>query len=308
LTVTPLPKLGELVDLTFTVEVIRSDDQNQPAAGLTNSKAWLDFYWTNTQGSYVEAYTPVRVPVEEVVIDGELPWSGNYSRGLTLRSRIKLTREGIWNIRGAFYGEGWRAGAGAEMRVAVADGTAANMNTPDFKQGPLAYLGNLSHEGGVSHPIIAYEGIPVTLGLDLSRAPRVGEEVTLSCRITSVVDMPDISIEWVFYRTLGETTQVISPAEMLSSADLDWATDIRKGEPVVFSTQIKFPAEGEWEIVAMGKSGTRYLTGAAHRMRFDITPSKSYFGWVYTHSGEPTDTPTGTPSGVKAIYDTPTAH
>jgi hypothetical protein len=193
LTVTPLPKLGETVELTFTIKVVRSDDKNQPYAGLARSKASLDFYWTNTQGSYSEAYSFVQVPVEEVVESGDFPWQGSYKDGLTLRSQVKLPKEGIWSIQGNFSGEGWLAGAGTRIEVAVADGTAAIMGTEEFKTGPLAYLGNLTYEGGVWPPAMPNEMYPVSLGLDIAKAPRAGEEVNLSCRIRSVISVPEIA-------------------------------------------------------------------------------------------------------------------
>ena len=292
LTLSSVPKLGETVDLTFTIKVVRSDDRYQPSAGLARSKAWVDFYWTNTKGSYSEAYSSVQIPAEQAIVSGEFPWNGSYQGGLTLHGKIKPPREGIWNIVGNFKGEGWLAGAGAEIRLAVADGAAAIMGTEDFKTGPLAYLGNLTYEGGVSPPVFSPD--PVSLGLDISKAPRPGEEVTLSCRIASAIDVPDLSIQWYFLRRLGDNTQEIPAAELVSSVDLSWKTDVKKGEAVVFSTTIKFPTEGDWEVAAAAKSGTRILSSSEHRMRISITSTRSYFGWVERSAPRITIPETGT--------------
>ena len=298
LTISKAPKIGETVDLTFTVDVIRlQDEQYHPSAGLAKSKAWLDFYWTNTQGSYSEAYSSVQIPVDEAVVSGEFPWEGSYSKGFTLHSKIKLPREGIWSIRGNFIGEGWSYGTGAAIEVAVADGTAAIMGTPEFMAGPLAYLGNNSYACGVRGPVVPTEINPVSLGLDISKAPRPGESVTLSCRITSLVDMPDVSIQWYFYRRIGDNKQEIPAAELLSIEDLGWKTDVKKDVPVVFSTTIKFPSEGDWEIIAAGKSGTNYLTDSGHILKMRITSTISYFGWeerpvIWTTTNTPPGTTT----------------
>jgi hypothetical protein len=309
LAISAAPKLGETVDLTFTVKVVKSDDRHQPAEGLAKSKAWIDFYWTNTQGSYSEAYSSVQIPAEQILVNGELPWEGGYKDDLTLHSKIKLPREGIWSIRARFYGEGWLAGAGRELEVAVADGTAAIIGTEDFKNGPLAYMGNCTYAGGVRGPTVANEMSPaVTLGLDISKPPRPGEEVSLSCRITSVIDVPDVSIRWSFFRRAGDSVQDIPATELLSSADLGWKTDVKKGEPAVFSTTIKFPMEGDWEIVASGVSGTKPLIQSGHRMRISITSTRSSFGWMDItppHTGKPPSTMPGTPT---AIYNTTTQH
>jgi hypothetical protein len=280
LTISSAPKLGETVDLTFTVDIIKLD-ASHPREGLANSKAWIDFYWTNTKGSYSEAYSSVQIPLDQVLVDGNLSWEGSYSKGFTLKGKFKLPREGIWSIVGRFNGEGWNSGgAGADLEVAVADGTAAIMGTEDFKNGPLAYMGNNSYAGGVRGPTFANEMYPVSLGLDISKAPRAGEDVTLSCRINSLIDVSDFSIYWSFSRRLGDTTQEIPVSELLSSKDLAWRIDIKKGEPVVFSTTIKFPSEGDWEISASGKSGAKYLTGSGHQLKLSITSTRSYFGWI----------------------------
>jgi hypothetical protein len=297
LTLSSAPKIGETVELTFTVKVVKSDKTSQPYEGLARSKAWIDFYWTNTKGSYSEAYTPVQIPATEVMTNGDFPWEGSYKDGLTLHSKIQLPKEGIWSIRGRFYGEGWQAGASSEVEVAVADGTAAIMGTEEFKNGPLAYMANNSYQGGVFGPVTFPD--PISLGLDISKAPRPGEAMTLSCRINSTIDIPDFSIQWFFYRRSGDDVEQIPETELLSSADLSWKADIKKDIPVVFSTTIKLPTEGDWDITAEGKEGTKIITGAAHNLKLTITSSKSYFGWVVR---PPTITKTATGRTTTAPY------
>jgi hypothetical protein len=299
LTLSSAPKIGETAELTFTVKVVRSDKTYQPYEGLAKSKAWIDFYWTNTKGSYYEAYTPVQIPATEVMTDGDFPWEGSYKDGLTLRGKIQLPKEGIWSIRGRFYGEGWQVGAGNEIEVAVADGTAAIMGSEEFKNGPLAYLDNLNYEGGVWPPVSLPN--PVSIGMDMSKAPRPGEAVTLSCSINSIIDIPDFSIQWSFYRILGDDVQKIPEIELLSSADLNWKSDIKKDIPVVFSTTIKLPTEGNWDIAAVGRGGAKFITGsgAGYRLKVTITSTNSYFGWV---EKPPTITKTATGRTTTAPY------
>jgi hypothetical protein len=306
LTFSAVPKLGETVDLTFTIKIIKLDERSQPAAGLAHAKASLSFQWTNTQGSYSEAYSPVQIPAEEVTISGELPWEGSYKDGLVLHSKIKLPHDGIWEISGSFTGEGWRyIGIGAGTRVAVAHGTAEFMDTEEFENSPLAYMGNCTYAGGVRGPTVTNEMYPVSLGLDISKAPRAGEEVTLSCGITSVIDVPDFSIQWYFWIS-GDNAQDIPEAELLSSKDLGWKTNIKKGESVVFFTTIKFPTEGNWAIAVVGKSGTNYLTGSGHSMRISITSTRSYFGWIDITPPSTGKPPSTMPGTTTAIYSTTT--
>jgi hypothetical protein len=174
------------------------------------------------------------------------------------------------------------------------------MGTEEFKKGPLAYIGNNSYAGGMIGPGVPTDKHPVTLGLDISKAPRAGEEVTLSCRIVSLIDVPDFSIDWSFMRRLGAVGQDISETELLSSADLSWKIDIKKGEPVVFSTTFKFPTEGNWEIWVSGKSGARYLTDSGHYMKISITSTRSSFGWMEIPM--PKTTTSEPPGTTTAIY------
>jgi hypothetical protein len=277
LTISTAPKLGESADLTFTVDVIKLDEQLHPKAGLAKSKAWIDFYWTNIHGSYSEAYSSVQIPLDEVEASSSLSWNGSYNKGFTLKGKFQLPKEGIWNIRGHFVGEGWSYGTGAEVEVAVADGTAAIMNSEGFKSSPIAYLGDFTYGRG-GGPIIPDMTYPLTLGLDISKAPRVGEEVILSCRVNSLIDVSDFSIQWSFYK--GK--EKVPEANLLTSKDLGWKTDIKKGEPVIFSTAIKFPTDGDWQIFAGGKSGTKFITGAGDNLKFTITSTRSYFVWIET--------------------------
>jgi hypothetical protein len=279
LTLSKAPKIGETAELTLTIDIIKLDERSQPREGLAKARVSLEFYWTNTKGSFSEAYTHVLVPARECIISGEIPWEGSYTDVLKLHSTIQLPREGIWNIQGHFTGEGWTYNPfGADIEVAVADDTAAIMGTEDFQNGPLAYLINNSYAGGVRGPGLPTDFNPVSVGLDISKAPRPGEEVTLSCRIISLIDVHDFSIQWSFYRG----PEKIPETEFLTSKDLDWKIDLKKDEPVIFSTVIKFPTEGDWDISAVGKSGTNYLTGSGHRLKMSITSTRSFFGWIET--------------------------
>jgi hypothetical protein len=278
------PALGETVDLTFAMNDIRQlYGSDQPKEGLAKSSAWVDFYWTNIHGSYTEAGTTTQIPLAEVLVSGETKWEGNFNESrFNLRSKIQLPREGIWRIQWNFTGEGWSKKFEGTMKVAVADGTAAIMNTnpEEFKAGPLAYLGFLPY-GGDRSQRIPTSGDPFSIGVDISKAPRAGEEVTLNCRILSVIDMSDFSLLWRFYKRTGDSVPKIPSTDLLTSADLAWKTDVRKGEPVVFSTTIKFPTEGEWEILADGnyaENNKKYWD--QEDIKITITASRSFFGWA----------------------------
>jgi hypothetical protein len=278
------PKLGETAELTLEITKINQLwEPYQPRDGLAHAKAWVDFYWTNIHGSYTEALTPVKIPLKEVLVSGETSWEGNFNESrVNLRSKIQLPREGIWHIQYSFTGEGWSRNFEGNYWVAVADGTAAimNTNTEEFKTGPLAYLDLRTFpDGGAGYRRTPISISPFSIGLDISKAPKAGEEVTLSCRVLSLIDMSDFSIQWRFYKRTGYTGQLITATELLPSTDLNWKTDIKKDEPVVFSTTIKFPTEGEWEISAIGNKN-KNQTSIGDTIHITITSTKSYFGWA----------------------------
>jgi hypothetical protein len=270
------PKLGETAELTLEIYEIRYLlGQYQPRDGLAHSKAWVDFYWTDIHGSYTEACIPVKIPLKEVLVSGETSWEGNFNESrVNLHSKIQLPREGIWRIQYHFTGEGWSRNFDGNYWVAVADGTAAimNTNTEEFKTGPLAYLDFQTFPGGGwGYQKIPTLDNPYSIGLDISKAPKAGEEVTLSCRVLSLIDMTDFSLQWLFSKRTGESLQEIP------------STDIKKGEPVVFSTTIKFPTEGEWEITAIANSveiNNMHRAQNGDTIHITITSTRSYFGWA----------------------------
>jgi hypothetical protein len=281
------PRLGETAELTFEIKNIRQlDSRYQSQDGLSKSKAWVDFYWTNIHGSYTEAVTPVRIPLDEVVVSGATSWEGNFNKNqFNLHSIIRLPREGIWRIQWNFTGEGWSRNFDGNYWVAVADGTAAimNTNTEEFKSGPLAYLAFSTFPGGNGSQRIPTPDDPYSVYLDILKAPKVGEEVKLICRILSLNDMTDFSIQWHFYKRTGDNVREIPSTSFLTGADLGWKNDIKKGEPVVFSTTIKFPSEGEWAIMAIANSEAINNMGTASNgddLQITITSARSYFGWA----------------------------
>ncbi len=293
LTVSPAPLSGHTAEVTFSVNVVKLDDATHPRSGLARSRAWIDFFWTNADGSFSEAYSSAQVAADQVLVSGELPWQGSYDGPLALHGTVRLPREGVWSIRGRFIGEGWSYGAGAEADFAVIDGNAVLMGTEEFEKGPYAYLANYAyHRSGVVGPRALPD--PIAVGLDLSKAPHPGDEVTLSCTIRSVIDVQDVSIGWSFGLRTAGAGKDIPASELLSSADLAWKSDVKKDTPVVFSTTIAFPIEGEWQIAAIAKAGTKIFTGSGHIIPLTITPAMSYFGWLEEASAsQPTVPRTG---------------
>ena len=121
---------------------------------------------------------------------------------------------------------------------------------------------------------------PVVLELDISKIPKVGEETTLSCRISSLYDLSNFSAKINFSKKLGDkSTQKIPRENLLLEGDLRWDGDIEKDKPIEFSALIKLPDEGDWEIYASGDYPTNERSGFSDRIYLTIADEKSYYGW-----------------------------
>jgi hypothetical protein len=273
------PKLGESAELTFHVAPRATQGSIEAERNLENSRAWVEFVWANTQGSYSEAKYGVQVPTNEVLVKGNLTWSGNAreTKDIDLVSTVQLPREGFWKIYGYFSSANSTMPLRTQRAVIVTKDAAGILGTPEFSSGPLAYLGNFSY-GTVSKPTLD-ERHPVTVELDISKAPRAGEEATITCRVASLGDVPNFSVELRFFRRSGQRV----PADnLLVSGNGTWSFDLKAGTPVNLSTKVKFPDPDDWRIEVVGNSLENinaHMAGFADYIPLSVRTDKSSFGW-----------------------------
>ena len=289
LAISHAPKVGETADLTFTIKVNSFTEQTKER--LAKSRAWVEFVWVNTQGSYSEAKYGLPVPLEQVLVSGNLNWAGDAfeAREIGLSSTVRLPREGIWIIYGYLSGENWNQPQESRMAIAVTKDTAAIMGTEEFRSGPLAYLGNFPY-GQAGRGTLS-ELHPVIMELDISKAPRVGEEAILTCRISSLHDVSNFSTELRFFRRRKDNSILtITPASLLVNGVAEREFNLQANETVEFSATIKFPEEGDWWIYAEGISEedrTNHTGGYADNLRMTITGEKSFFSWQERQIAKP---------------------
>jgi hypothetical protein len=277
------PKLGETAELTYKL-IIR--DIEKFGSGLANSKAWIDFEWTNIHGSYSEAKSTLPIPSSEVLVNGDSSWQGNAlekRNDKIFNCEIQLPREGIWKIKAYFQPEGSAYPESADTQVAVADGTADIISSPEFSRGPLAYLGNFIYGNGNDPRLDSSQ--PVILVTDISKAPKVGEEANLTCHITSLYDINDFLAKITISKwKKGTTGTVISETDLLVKGDLVWRGSLKAMNPIDMVATIKFPEAGDWKIHYDGntpnygntpKIDIRY----ANEIRMTVTPIRGSFGW-----------------------------
>jgi hypothetical protein len=274
------PKLSETMDILLAPNIhYLSSNESQ---SIDNSRAWLEFTWTNIHGSYSEAETAAPISLDEVRVKGDLSWQGAIKIGETIEvhSTVKLPREGVWAITGYFTGEGWQKPVTAQMRVAVTKDAAAIIGTPAFYHSPLVYLGYIGY--GQAYTLgkpAPSEANPVLIHLDISKAPQPGEESVLTCNINSFYDLSDFPVQVTFFKRVDANNQTIVPGDkLLVNGSLNWTGNINKGANQV-SASIKFPEEGDWEIHVQSDYPLNGQPGFADNLRLHVVKQLSYFGW-----------------------------
>jgi len=276
LSLSPVPKLGETAELTFHAVVGPNWE------GSSDSKAGVEFSYANPTGSYSQAKYGVPVPLDEVMVSGELYWEGDiFEDGLPkLTATIQLPREGVWVIRGYFSGESWTKNLEREIKVFVTEDTAMLMNNQEFRSGPFGYLSYFRY-GQLSDRMTPSENDPTILELDISKTPCVDEEVQLTCRISSIIDFPGYTARISFWKRVEGTnkTYEVPQDSILVDGDLRWAGDLKKDDSMEFSATIKFPEEGDWEIKAYGDHPKYPGNLYANTIQISVGTDKPYFGW-----------------------------
>ena len=276
------PKLNEAAELTFVIVIDEKDWLANPC--LENAKAWIEFRWTNPDGSYLEAKQSVFVPVSDVVVSRDTSWQGNYKdKGhLELHCTVQFLEAGIWRVEGFFTGDGWAQPLSGYKAYAIDNNTSVQIYGHEVKTSPLAYLANFDYGFLKDKRKIDFLNdttFPVILELDIYKAPKVGKQATLTCIIASLHDVSDFSASINFYNDQGYKS---NSADFLVTGALTWQGDLKQGVPVVFSAVIKFSGEGNWKIYGEGNSQeniTNYKAAYVDTLDIGILSTMEYFGW-----------------------------
>ena len=252
-----LPKVGDSTELTFNIY-----DED----GITDSQGWIEFYWTNIRGSYLETKCPVQVNPQDILVSGEASWQLNSpeNNAVTLNSTIHFPEEGIWEIRGFFYNNDNQLFT-ASYKVAVKKDGAIDV-FKIYKSKDFADIENLlrGEPGETSSYYMSdyNKSEPVVIELDLPKAPTAGENVKVTCRIVSLhKDIPNYVAHIALWKRVLEqpdefTTFIkyvdTQEKEYYVSGILLWQGSLKQNQAMEFSATIFIPENGEWEIYAGG--------------------------------------------------------
>jgi hypothetical protein len=298
------PKLGETAELKLVIAKVSAFSSFED---MESAQAWVEFSHVDLEGSYSQAKYGVPIPLDEVIVSGDLSWEGNiFEEGLPeLTATIQLPREGIWVITGYFYSEGltnYQNRLEREIRVLITEETAELMNTQEFKSGPFGYLSHFRY-GQFSGRRLPTEYDPVILELDISKIPLVGEEAVVTCHIRSMVDVQNYFVTISFAKRPGDYPPIVfmSGDSFLVDGNLRWGGDLKKDEPTKFSLTVQFPEDGNWQIIASGDCPTNDKLNFTDDMKMSISNDRQFFGWIeYPVDIDYGDTPQ--PTGISP-YD-----
>jgi hypothetical protein len=284
------PKIGETAELDFSVSISPIWVENEPQS-FENARAWVEFSYANHKGSYLEARNTVMIPMDEVLVSGELYWEGNAveNNEIELHGTVRLPREGIWIIRGCFPVEGFGKPLEDRITVAVTENVSEFLGYSNFK---YMLAGIFNHLTGRSLSYLSYypyghgpqrtldEDNPTVLTLDIPKIPKAGEEVIISCCIESLLDGPGYSAKIEFARRLGDgSIDKIPGGSLLVDGDLEWRGNLKKGEPVKFSATVIFPENGDWRIQVLGDNLEFPGNLLLDTIEMHINDNKGYYGW-----------------------------
>jgi hypothetical protein len=282
-----LPTLGEESTLTFILKINKNTiaynklDTKQ----LSNCKARLDFFWTNTSGSYSEAKIYNPVPIDEVLVRGQPMWEGDALNGINLNCTIKIPREGIWRIQGTVFESNTtgkdKAIIGGEDWITVAEGVSTRGYGHRPEPALSSYLNNFLY-GRFSDKVLEDSNEAIVLVLDMANAPLTGETVQVTCTIASLFDVAGFSMHSDFRKFEAQRFKAVSASNMLVAGKLEWKGDLKAREPAVVTATIRFPEAGEWEILVQGNSQSRELKNIISffdSLKLNISDYRSSYTW-----------------------------
>lgn len=277
------PKVGETAELTLTVDTNWSTGKN-----VGHGRAWLEVSRVGISGSYQESKQKIEIPVSNILVSGKTSWDVTLTERETveLHSTIRFPSEGIWEVTGYVEGDDWEGPTGDWIRLAVEHDRAGIYGSEAYRAGELEWMKDYAPEIGLRLDI------PVTVMLDLSKPPRLGEPVELAWSIVSNDDSEKVRvrIEFKLMETGGARATILTSESMLVEGDLQWEGALKKDTPVSSSATIVFPKEGDWEITLYCTDAGISSMGHAVIM-LNVTEERGRWGWVESHEEDRSDVP-----------------
>jgi len=262
------PRLNEPVELTC----IRIEGRDIP-----NEKINIDFEWIEPKRDRV-----VEVSPEDMLVEGDFNWEAAVKEDVPVEfsAIIKFPHEGNWRICAVSASPGWESDS---VFVHVAEDS-----------GMFGWLEDYRTPTGYPYPHTPSERAPMTVQVDISKAPRLDEPAELTWVINSIRDIAKANGEIEFHRMEGTGGMEMPAEDILVEGDLSWEGSLKKDTPIQLSAIISFPQEGDWQIVALGHSPEQ-VSGCADGLFLHVGEEEGRFGWVEPHIKKPPPGPPPSP-------------
>ncbi|MFC1969322.1 hypothetical protein ACFLVF_02400 [Chloroflexota bacterium] len=168
-----------------------------------------------------------------------------------MNGTISFPEVGEWVVKANWQGEG-----------DVARTAASQMLTVNEVSGMFGWAKDYS--GGTQKQ--APEAIaPVGVTIILSRAPLLDEPFELKLAITAIRDLDAAEVGLRLIREKGTTgREKISVEDILVEGVPVWRGALKENTPVEYPLIVKFPEEGDWNVIAWSRASPEAQTNYMH--------------------------------------------
>jgi hypothetical protein len=294
------PAAGETVDLSYII--------NWPGGPLKSlNRVWLKFerydpslYYPLGKGQRIkdkilsdlskmdpesgvyftlsmaaQAQPESAVPIESVVVSGNTQWEGsllNKGDQVKLEAQVQFPEEGEWIINALSRAEDGSVRVDRDIYLTV-NKDSGMMGFPDTDpEGHLGYN-------------FARPELPVGVFARIDRAPLFGETAPIWVTIQSITDLEAAEVTLEVY---NNKHKVPANEVIISGKDI-WKGSLKKGEPVQFSCEVKFPSEGNWLIWFIARGNQEEYGDSMFHLPIYVDKEHSRFEWPASDETSLTD-------------------
>jgi len=202
------PRLNEPVELTCIRTAIWD---------IPNEKINMDFEWIEPKRDRV-----VEVPPEDMLVEGDFDWEAAVTKDVPVEfsAIIKFPHEGNWRVRAVSTSPGWESDC---VFVHVAEDSGTFGWQEDYRPSMSAV------------PSTPSENFPMTVQLDISKAPRLDEPVELTWIVNSIRDIAEANGQVKFYLMEGTDRVEVPVDDILVEGDLSWEGSLKEDTPIQLS-------------------------------------------------------------------------
>lgn len=213
------------------------------------------------------------VPVESVLVDGNIKWEGSQSdktNKIELSGLIRFSEAGEWLITVQSQENG---------KFPVSRETIPlTINEDSGKRG-----WEYTYQPSEGQNVLG-DGQIFSVDLAITKAMPLDEETEFICTIWSIEDIKDVTAKFIFslMEKGGWQREKVPAQNIITKGNALWQGDLKASTPVQFPITVKFPETGDWEIVLYGTSPNSEYDSYSE-IYIHVGKEKGICGWVESH-------------------------